>query len=100
MILTAEATLGLELSKELANRPPFSATRLCQSLTDSLPGIGLGGGVKKALIRLGILHYGGGLALHRQHDWTLALVELLHEVAGTPTKSGQGVNVLGDVKHR
>jgi hypothetical protein len=89
----------LELSKEIANGPAFSATRFFESLTDALPGIGAGSDIKKALVGLRILHDRGGLPLHRQYYWTLASVQLLHEVTGAAAERGQRMDILRDIEH-
>src|SRR5208337_1036896 len=57
------------------------------------------GKVEQALIGCGVLHHSRCLPIHRKYHGALALLELLHEVAGLAAESGQRLDVLGDVKH-
>jgi hypothetical protein len=47
------------------------------------------GNVEQALICFCVLHDGRCLSLDREHNRAFALLELLHEVAGTTAKSRQ-----------
>jgi hypothetical protein len=51
------------------------------------------------LVRFGILHNGRGPSIHREHNGTLALPEMPHEISRLAAKAGQRLNVFRDVKH-
>src|SRR5580698_2905850 len=76
-----------------------SVGHVIEPLADSLFRIGTRGDVEQALVGFGVLHDGRGLSFDGEHHGTLALLQLLHEVAGTTAKSRKRLNVLGDVQH-
>src|ERR1700722_12112179 len=97
--LTRYAMRGFEILEKLPRRPDFPLFCILQPLPDALLGIGIGGNIEQPLVRLGILHDGGGLTFHRKHHRSLILLELFHEVAGPATERCKRLNILGDVDH-
>src|SRR5208337_2662578 len=91
--------LRFKLGEKLPRWPRPSRFHILQTLTDRFFFISPGGNVKQPLIGLGILHYSRGLPVYREHHGTLALLELLHKVAGLAPEGGQRLDILGDVKH-
>jgi hypothetical protein len=91
--------LGFEPGEELAGRPRPSFAPVLESLADSLSCIGPCGKIEQALVGFRVLHDRRSPAFHREHDRSLALLELLHEVARLPAESGKGMNILSDVEH-
>jgi hypothetical protein len=73
---------------------------IVQALTDAFAGVGTGSEVEEALVGFGILHDGCRLAVDRQNHRTLGLSQLLHEVAGSPTKRRQRLDVFRDVHQK
>src|ERR1035437_3574316 len=100
MILTRYAACGFEFSKELLGVTPLSSLGLLQALADAFSSVGAGSDIEQALIGSRILHDGFSLALDREHDGPLALLELFHEIARAAAESGQRLNVFRDIKHR
>src|ERR1035437_2248016 len=97
MILTRYSMRGFEFGEKLLSVAPSSLPGLQQSLANPFASVGAGGDVEQPLIGSGILDDGLGFALHCQHHGPLAFLELLHEIPGAPAKSGERLNVLGDV---
>jgi hypothetical protein len=91
--------LGFKLVKEHLHGPHLSRPCVCESLPNSLFGIGTGGKVEQALVRFSILNDGGCPPFNRKHYRPLSLLELPHEVAGTSPEGCQRLNILADVKH-
>ena len=73
---------------------------IVQALTDAFAGVGTGSEVEEALVGFGILHDGCRLAVDRQNHRTLGLSQLLHEVAGSPSKRRQRLDVFRDVHQK
>src|ERR1022692_2263283 len=92
--------LSFKPVEELPRRPGLSFSRVLQALPDSLSRVSTGGDIEQALIGLRVLDDRRRLAFHGEHDRTLALLEMFHEVARPPAKSGERMNVFRDVKHR
>src|SRR5580700_1705651 len=91
---------GFELREELPRWPGLSFARVLQALPDSLICLGACGDIEQPLIGLRVLYNSCRLALHGQHNWPLALLELLYEIAGSPAESSERMNILRDVKHK
>jgi hypothetical protein len=70
-----------------------------QTLTDPFLCIGPRGNVQQTLIPFSILHNGGCLSMHSQHDGALGPLQSLHEVTGRPPKRRQRLNVARNVQH-
>src|ERR1019366_10442457 len=87
IMLTRNAMLRLELGKKFPSGSSLPAARFFEPLADALVHIGLRGDVQQALIGLGVLHDCLSLALDREHHGALALLELLHEIAGATTEA-------------
>ena len=87
-----------KLSEEFARRTKPSGSRVFKALTDAFLGVGAGGNVEETLVGFRILHYSRGLAVDGEHNGALALLEMLHEVAGRAAESGQRLNVGGNVQ--
>lgn len=88
------------LVKDFSGRPGTSADEIIKPLANGFVCVGAGGNVQKSLVGLGILHNCRGLSFYSEDDRPLAPPELLHEIAGSPAKCRQRLNVFGDVKHR
>src|SRR5580692_4930308 len=88
-----------ELVEELPRGPCPSFFHILQALTNAFLCVGACGNVEQALISLGILDNSRRLPLYGKHYGALALLELLHEVAGTSAEGRQRLDVLGDVQH-
>ena len=91
--------LRFEPLEELPRRLNLSLSCVFQPLPDSLSGVRTGGDIKQALIGFRVLHDSRRLALHSEHHGSLALLELFYEIARSPAKSSEGMNVLRDVEH-
>lgn len=72
---------------------------IIQSLTDRFLFIRAGCDVEHPLIGSYVLHDRRRLAVHCENYGALALLKLLHEVAGPTPESRQRLNVLGEIKH-
>jgi hypothetical protein len=70
-ILTAYAMPGFELGEKLAGWAELAVSRVLESLTDALAGIGASSNVEKVLIGCGVLHNCLGLSFDGEHDGTL-----------------------------
>jgi hypothetical protein len=86
------------LVKDISRRASASVGYIIETLTDAFLCIGAGGNVEQALIGFGVLHDSRCLSLHSEHHGALALLELLHEVAGPATEGCQRLNILPDIK--
>jgi hypothetical protein len=73
--------------KDLPCRGGTSVGYVVQSLTDTLFRIGARGNIQKTLISLRVLHNGRSLSFDPKHHGALALLELLHEIAGPPAEA-------------
>jgi hypothetical protein len=91
--------LGFEFLKELLDRPHPALSRILQTLPDAFPGVGASGNVEQALVSFRILNYRCGFPIHGEDHGTLALLDLLQEIAGPPAECGQGLNVVGKIEH-
>src|SRR5579872_3901498 len=99
MILTRHAMRGFEFGEELFHVTALALLCLFKALADAFASVGLGCDVEQALIGPSVLDDGFGLAFDGEHHGSLALLELLHEVAGTAAEGGERLDVLGDIKH-
>ena len=70
------------------------------TLPDTLRGVGAGRYIEQPLIGFDILNDGLRFAIDSQNYGAFALFDLPHEFAGTPPECSEGLNVLGDIKHR
>jgi hypothetical protein len=91
--------LGLEFLEEFLCRPDSPFSRVFHALPNAFPRVGARGNIQQALVSFGILNYRRSFPVYREHDRPLALLDLLYEIAGSPAKGGQGLNVFGDVQH-
>src|SRR5208337_1923690 len=82
VMLTTYAMPGFKLSEKLPRWPCPSFFHILQTLAHGFLLIGASGKVEQALIGCGVLHHSRCLPIHRKYHGALALLELLHEVAG------------------
>jgi hypothetical protein len=99
MILIRYAMRGFECCEELLGVAALSLLGLLNALADAFVSVGAGCDIEQSLIRSGILDDGFGLALHSEHHWPLALLEVLHKIPRSAAKRRERLNVLGDIKH-
>jgi hypothetical protein len=85
--------------KDLFGRAGTSMGYVIKPLSDTLFRISARRDVQKTLVGFRILHDSSGLSIHREHDRTFALPELLHEVTGPAAEASQRLNVFGHVEH-
>lgn len=90
---------GFKLGKDLACRANPCFSRVFEALTDAFFGVGARGNVEQALVGLGVLDDGRGLAIHRKHHGAFALLEMLDEVAGRAAEGREGLDVGSNVEH-
>jgi hypothetical protein len=69
------------------------------ALPESLVYICPSGGVEQALVCLGVLDDGLGLASHGKDQGPLALSKLSDELTGIASESRQRLDIFGDVEH-
>jgi len=79
---------GFERVEEFSRRPDPSFSHVLKALTDALGRISMGGYVQEPLVRLGVLHNGSRLSLHRQHYGALALLELFQKLSRAAPECG------------
>jgi hypothetical protein len=89
---------GFKLGEKLSDWPKLSLSCVLQALTDTLFGVSLRGNIEKALVGFRILHNSRRPSVDREHQWTLALPELLHKDARTSAEGGQRLDVRCDVE--
>ena len=78
--------LGFEIFEKLLYWPDPSFSYIFHSLPDAFTRIGACRYIQQALVGFCILNHRRRLAIHGKHDRPLALLDLFHEIAGSPAK--------------
>ena len=79
--------------------PGSTLAHIFEALSDGLMHIRAGCDVEKSLVGCGILQLRFRFPSYREHDGTLGLLELVHQVTGIAAERSYGMNIFGDVDH-
>jgi hypothetical protein len=85
--------------KDFPRRAGAAVGGVIKALADCLVYVSAGGDVEQTLICFGVLNDCFGFAFNRKDDGSLALFELLHEVATSAPKGRERLDVFRDIKH-
>lgn len=90
---------GVEVREKLSRRTDLALSCVLEALTETLHGIGTGGGVAQALIGFGVVYDGCCLPFHGQQQGELGFLDLLYEVTRSTAESRQRLGFVRAVKH-